>query len=168
MDNQWNTGSNQDPQDKEQPDGRLPSAPHASYGGFSPVLDQEPPQMRKHSGLGIASFTLFAVMAVAFISLLVAFITQLADVMDFNDPEAVDSEEVARQIQDMPQLAVIAFLMFGTCVGNLVGLVLGIIGLVQKERKKVFAILGTVFNGLVIGFLLLMFVFGLVIASAAA
>ncbi|MNV97148.1 hypothetical protein D3C71_1922360 [compost metagenome] len=56
--------------------------------------------------------------------------------------------------------------MFGTLIGNLIGLVLGIIGLIQKGRKKIFAILGTIFNGLVVGFLALIFIIGIGAALA--
>ncbi|WP_438447586.1 hypothetical protein [Gorillibacterium sp. sgz5001074] len=180
MDNPWKNDSSQDPQGQEnaqenertRPQEQDPfsftpvqSSPIPHAGGFTPVQDDVPP-VRKHSGLGIASFILFGVMAVAFVALLVAFITQLASVIDFSDPDAVQSEEVTQRIQDMPELAVILFLMLGTFAGNLIGLVLGIVGCVQRERKKVFAVLGTVFNGLVIGFLALMFIIGLILASA--
>ncbi|MNC51097.1 hypothetical protein D3C75_1003760 [compost metagenome] len=61
-----------------------------------------------------------------------------------------DYEELERRMAEMPELALMSIALLGTLFGNLIGLILGIIGLVQKERKKVFAVLGTVLNGIVI------------------
>jgi hypothetical protein len=166
LDNQWNSGNSQDPLKKnEQPADT--AAPASGYTGFSPVLEPDIPPRRKHSGLGIASFTLFAVMAVAFVALLAAFFAQISDVINIDNPEEMDPELITEQLEDLPLLAVIGFMMIGTLIGNLIGLVLGIIGLVQKQRKKLFAVLGTILNGLVIGVLLILFVLGLAMAAGA-
>lgn len=164
MDNPWN---NDQPQDDTRKDEPVPVAAAPAFSAFSPVDGYgSPPPRRKHSGLGIASFSIFGGMAVIFIILLVAFIAKLTSVIDFTS-ETVDTDEITRKLEEMPELAVLPFLMFGTFIGNLVGLVLGIIGLSQKERKKVFAVLGTVFNGIVIGFLTLFLIIGLLAAFAA-
>lgn len=175
MDNQWNSGNSPDPlQKNDQPADQHsdrtvePAATAPANTGFSPVLETDIPPVRKHSGLGIASFTLFVVMAVAFVGLLVAFIAQMADAIDFNTPEEVDPNRIAEQIEDLPLLAVIGFLMLGTIIGNLIGLILGIVGLVQKNRKKIFAILGTILNGLVIGVLFILFILGIAMSAAGA
>lgn len=153
MDNQWN---NSDPNNGSSTNTGKPTVP--DFTGFSPVVEDEVVLRPKHSGLGIASFSLFGGMAVLFIILLVVFVSKITS-LDLSDPDAI-----ASQVEEMPELGVISFLMFGTLIGNLIGLVLGIIGLVQKGRKKIFAILGTIFNGLVVGFLALL----LIIAIGAA
>ncbi|MDX9980739.1 MAG: hypothetical protein RBU25_12010 [Lentisphaeria bacterium] len=53
-------------------------------------------------------------------------------------------------------------LIIGMMLLDLVALGLGIGGLIQKDRKKVFAILGTIFSGLTIGGVLLLMVLGTV------
>lgn len=171
MDNQWNSGNPQDPsKENGQPGHETPhvSPPAPAYTGFSPVVETGPAAPRKHSGLGIASFTLFAVMAVAFVALLIAMITQAAELLDIDYSEEMSPDELVANMENLPQLAVIGFLLIGTLIGNLVGLILGIVGLAQRNRKKVFAVLGTVLNGLVIGVLLILFVLGLVMSAAGA
>jgi hypothetical protein len=60
----------------------------------------------------------------------------------------------------------------GICLGGpllqLVGLILGIVGIFQHDRSKIFGIIGTVLNGLVmVGFAALMIVAMLIGMSAA-
>jgi hypothetical protein len=57
---------------------------------------------------------------------------------------------------------VLGLLIIGMMLLDLVALGLGIGGLIQKDRKKVFAILGTIFSGLTIGGVLLLMVLGTV------
>ncbi|MDF2923720.1 MAG: hypothetical protein K0R57_2634 [Paenibacillaceae bacterium] len=145
--NQWNNeDSKNNTQEANVNDG---SVIPATYG-FSPVdgYGQQPPR-KKQSGLGIASFTISLAMGALFIVLVVVFIAKIAGTIDLYDT-TYNPEDVAAEIENMPELAVIPFLMLGSVIGTLVGLVLGIVGLFQKERKKVFAILGTVFNGLAV------------------
>lgn len=137
-----------------------------NQGGFSPVNEEELEPRKKHSGLGIASFSLFGGMAILFVLFLVMFIMRIAGEIDFT-AEAVDAEELAARIEQIPELAIYPLVMLATLAGNLIGLILGIIGLIQKERKKVFAILGTVFNGLVLGFLGVIMLIGILSVFAA-
>jgi hypothetical protein len=120
------------------------------YNGFSPVdtYDAGPPR-RKQSGLGIASFTIFASMALIFVIMLGSVAVKITGLIDAETGVA-DYEELERRMAEMPELAFMSIALLGTLFGNLIGLILGIIGLVQKERKKVFAVLGTVLNGIVI------------------
>ena len=89
----------------------------------------------KHSGVGIAAFI---------ISLLMGFITfivvVIAGVLETSSPGGIDQNSVAA--------AVVGLLIIGCILVQLVALGLGIAGLVQKNRKKLFAILGTVFSGM--------------------
>lgn len=88
----------------------------------------------KHSGLGIASF-IISLISAALIFILMA----IAGVLEVSTPGGM-SEESAGAV--LIGLFLILFLI--VC---LVALGLGIGGLVQKERKKLFAILGTLFSG---------------------
>lgn len=139
--------------------------PEPASSASSPELAPTPKQ--KHSGLGIASFSLFGSMAVLFLVLLAAFIAELTEVVDFNNPDLMDSGEIPASIQSLPLLAGLIFLLFLTLIGNLAGLGFGIAGLLQKRRKKLFAVLGTVLNGIVIGFLFVVLLIGALIGSAA-
>lgn len=143
--------------------------PSQSYGspstGFTPVVEPEQIAPPKHSGLGIASFVIFVVMVVGFIGLLVTFISLMSD---FLGPDgAVDPLLIQEEVVNVPMLSLVGLLMMGTVLGYIVGLILGIVGLVQKNRKKIFAILGTVFNGLAVGLVLFLLLLGLIVGAAA-
>ena len=94
---------------------------------------------QKHSGLGVASFIISIVAGGLQFLLLV-----VAGVMQVSTPGGMDKNSVAAVLVG---LFIFAFLFV-----SLVALALGIGGLVQKDRKKVFAILGTVFSaGTIVG-----------------
>ena len=87
----------------------------------------------RHSGFGIASFVIACVSAVLIFVLLL-----VAGVIESSTPGGMDEQSpVAIAIG----LAAIVFVFLA-----LVGLGLGIAGLFQSERKKVFAVLGTIFG----------------------
>jgi hypothetical protein len=90
-------------------------------------------EVQKHSGLGIASFITSIVSGILILLLIV-----VAGVMEASTPGGLDEESAGAFIVG---LFLIAFLM-----AALVALGLGIGGLLQKERKNIFAILGTVFS----------------------
>ena len=86
----------------------------------------------KHSKLGIASFLLScAAFACTFLLIAFAMIASLAR----------HAPQDARQLGHM----LFALGLFALVFANLVSLGLGIAGLCQAERKKLFAVLGTVF-----------------------
>lgn len=113
----------------------------------------------KHSGPGIASFIVFLTMAAALAACMIMFAV-LASGSIYPDGTFTPG-----WIEQMPMLAVGLLLMLGSAFGTVIGLVLGIVGLVQKERKKLFAILGTVFNGLVAALLAFLFALAIIIGS---
>jgi hypothetical protein len=89
-----------------------------------------------HSGVGIASCVL-ALLAV----LIGAFAMALAADVGFDDIEAaIDAGE--------PQAMLAALLVIGAGFLSLVGVALAIAGLLQRDRNKLFAILGLCLNGL--------------------
>ncbi|MAG67628.1 MULTISPECIES: hypothetical protein [Pseudomonas] len=100
----------------------------------------------KHSGLGIAATVIGGASTV-----LIFMLFMVAGVMELSTPGGVDEESTAA-------------LLVGLClillVGALaVGLGLGIAGLCQRGRNKLFPILGTVFSSLtLIGAILLVLV----------
>ncbi|ABO22167.1 hypothetical protein SHLO109777_16870 [Shewanella loihica] len=91
----------------------------------------------KHSGLGIAAFTLSIIA-----TLLIFGIVTVAGVMEATTPGGID--------ETSPEAIVVGMLIFAFIGLALVALGLGIGGLVQKQRKKIFAILGTIFSSVAI------------------
>nr|WP_154983032.1 hypothetical protein [Paenibacillus xylanexedens] len=101
----------------------------------------------KHSGPGIASFVIGLV---GFLGHLVTFV-----LMSFllNSSIELLGSSVSREELAIHPAFVIGSLAFLVClILNFIGLILGIIGLVLKNRKKVFAVIGTILSGLLILF----------------
>lgn len=96
---------------------------------------QQPPL--RQSGLGLASLLLSIVSGIAVITLVV-----IAGVMATRNGGTLDEKSVEA-------VSVGLGIMVGI-VMNIVGLVLGIVALMQRDRKKALAILGVTFNGLVL------------------
>jgi hypothetical protein len=92
---------------------------------------------REHSRFGIASFCLALVGGVMEFILLV-----IAGILEASAPGSMN--------EDSPQAMILGAGLIGGGVLCLVGLALGIAGLCESRRKKVFAILGVVLNALAI------------------
>lgn len=101
--------------------------------GAAPVIVAD---VVRHSGSGIASFVMSLALGAIQLMLLCIGI-----VIASQRPE-----------QSEPPLAfgLIGLGLLAACALNVVGLVLGIVGLIQRDRKHVFAVLGTCFNALVL------------------
>jgi hypothetical protein len=91
----------------------------------------------KQSGLGMASFALAILVGMAEFILLI-----VAGVMEAETPGGLD--------EDAPASVVLGILLLGGMVMSFVGIALAIGGFIQRERSKVFPILGLVFNGVII------------------
>ena len=92
---------------------------------------------KPHSGFGIASFV------VSILGCLSIFFTiLLAVILGSSKPEGVQENSIEAILLGLVMLGSMAFLI--------IALVLGVVGLISKNRNKVFAILGTVFSGLAI------------------
>ena len=88
---------------------------------------------KKHSGLGIASFiTSIAAAIFTFILLVIAGVTGAST------PGGIDEESI--------EAVIIGLFLFAFLFLCLIALGLGIAGLIQKDRNKIFAILGTIFS----------------------
>ncbi|OWA34631.1 hypothetical protein B9G55_15530 [Saccharibacillus sp. O16] len=146
-------GSQNDPY-RSEGDGRSyeerVNPPFSPVSGSSPY-DEFPRDDRqfgplKHSGLGIASFVLALVGILLFIVSIIAIIGTVASVIDSSggivDPETLNSSGLAMAV------GAGGLGLLGAAILNLIGVILGIVGLVMKNRKKVFAIIGTILNGI--------------------
>ena len=105
---------------------------------------------QRHSGLGIASFITSIVSGI-----LIFLLVVILGVMEVSTPGGVDEKSAG---------AVMAGLFLFAFLGaSLLAFVLGIVGLMQKDRKKVFAILGTVFSAVSLVITIFIIVLGLAV-----
>ena len=102
----------------------------------------------KHSGLGISSFVISTLTGVAMLVLIV-----LAGVLETTTPGGMDEESLAAVL--------IGLFMFAFLFIDLLAAGLGIAGLLQKDRKKIFAILGVIIAVATILLTMLLLVVGL-------
>jgi hypothetical protein len=87
----------------------------------------------KHSGLGISSFIISTAIGVLMFLLFI-----VAGIMETSTPGGIDEDSTGAMLVG---LFLIAFLIL-----DLLAIGLGIAGLIQKDRKKMFSILGVVFS----------------------
>ncbi len=108
-------------------------------------------EQQKHSGIGIASFILSLVGPACFLLLVI-----LAGVIEASAPGGMDENSTTAGI--------LGILLIAVLIVSIVSFFLGVGGLLQTDRKKLFAVLGLVFSAgnffLELLLLLLGFVFG--------
>ncbi|WP_025698068.1 hypothetical protein [Paenibacillus durus] len=120
--------------------------PGGDNSGYAPY--QEEPRVIKHSGPGIASFVIAMVALAGYIVSFIVAGTLIAPVLD--ETGVLKGETSG------------AFLFLGLAILalaalNVIGVVVGIIGLALRGRRKVFGIIGTIINGLILLLFLLLF-----------
>ncbi|GAS80665.1 hypothetical protein [Paenibacillus amylolyticus] len=111
---------------------------------YPPDHERQPMAPLKHSGPGIASFIIGLVAVVGYI--LIFFIAAMA----LNDSIEVLTPLQAEELALHPAVILASLSILVCLILNLAGGILGIIGLILKNRKKVFAIIGTLLNGIII------------------
>ena len=100
----------------------------------------------QHSGVGITSFIISLLVALGAFILVV-----VAGIIESTTPGGMDENTVAAMV--------IGLFIFACIFLQIVALGLGIGGLIQRNRKKIFATLGTVFSGMtILGIVFLMLV----------
>ena len=99
-----------------------------------PPREKPEPPAPRHSGLGIASF---AIGILAGLALFIAL--GVVAVLYNQSPGGLDEKS--------PTAILAGLLIIGLCLVHLLGVGLGIGGLAQKDRRKVFSVLGLAING---------------------
>ena len=103
-----------------------------------------------HSRMGIASFVIAIFTTVVILALFVAsFAIVSSEFGNVQDPQSLDPQS----LQDSPAFAWLTLVglgILGCLLLYLAGLALGVAGIVQRRRKKLFAVLGAVGNGVVL------------------
>lgn len=116
----------------------------------APMMHLHRPPL-KHSGLGISSFIIaIGVCVLEFVLIIIA------GVMESSTPGGVD--------EDSMLAAILGLVILGGLGVNLLGVGLGIAGLVQRDVKKAFSVLGVAFNGLIICGIFMLMVIGMMMA----
>ena len=140
-----------------------------SHYGNDPYHPAEEPPLykeKKHTGIGIASFIIAMIIWIGGVNLLVSTIPQMAELAEAIDPTIVDQEVIEQEILEFyeanPMISLSLLLLMALGGLTFLGLILGIIGCFAKNRKKLFAVLGTIFNALPIA----TFIFFLLIGFA--
>lgn len=130
-----------------------------SYQGYSQQGPNDPfnpeqPGKLKHSGLGIASFIMSIL---SLLAIVIGFVVIFASIIDMNESDLALLQDPAYIESIMNGTAMPSFfisiligglLMMGSAVISFIGFILGCISLFMKQRRKIFGILGTIFNGL--------------------
>lgn len=119
------------------------------HGGPNRVSSERGGQSR----MGIASFVIAVLTTVLFVVLLVVIFSAGGRLLGGADPQQVTPQDVQRNLEESPTtagvLGVAGFGLAATPVLYLLGAALGIAGLVQKRRGRLFAALGAISNGLI-------------------
>ncbi|WP_055108906.1 hypothetical protein [Paenibacillus ihumii] len=107
----------------------------------------------KHSGLGIASFVMSIIAVIGYFAAFFMIIAAIG--------QAVQNPAYIEQSLMEDPAAILGILaLFGAAIINLIALILGIIGLVIKNRKKVFAIIGTILSALSLLMIVFFYIIG--------
>lgn len=123
----------------------------------------------RHSRLGIASFVIAVLTTVLFVVLLVVIFSAAGQLLGGVDPQNVTPQDLERNLQQSPGttgvLGVAGFGLVASPFLYLLGAALGIAGLIQKRRKRLFSVLGTVANGVIFLGLLALVLFLVVVGT---
>jgi hypothetical protein len=107
---------------------------------------------RKHSGLGIVSFIISLASG-----LLVFLIFVMLAMIEVSEPGTVNEDSALAMLAGL--------LIIGLALADVVALVLGIVGAAQKDRKRVFPILGIIFSSCNLLGILMIVGFGLALQA---
>ncbi|HEV2743605.1 MAG TPA: hypothetical protein VGV91_10640 [Rubrobacter sp.] len=137
------------------------------HGGSTRVTSARSGQSR----MGIASFVIAIVTTVLIVVLFVVIFNAAGRLLEGADPQSVTPQDLQRNLEENPgPTGVLGIAGFGLAVTPLLyilGTALGIAGLVQKQRGRLFAVLGTVSNALILLGLLILILFGALVGTAA-
>ena len=145
--------------------------PYASYPAFSNAMPEELGP-KKQSGLGIASFILSLVSLLLLILSIVFAVSFTSDIIAsdliLTDPN--DTAAIQNYINNFDEEMLVPIMLAGLFIlGSIgiafIGLILGIIAVFNKQRKKVFAIIGIVLNGILVFGAIFLFVIGLAFSA---
>ena len=107
----------------------------------------------RHSRLGIASLVIAVLTTVLIVVLSVVIFSAAGRLLGGADLQSVTPQDLQRNLENSPGtrnvLGVAGFGLIATPVLYLLGFALGVAGLIQKSRGRLFAVLGTISNALI-------------------
>jgi hypothetical protein len=106
----------------------------------------------KQSGFGVASF----IISIS-VGLLMFLVFAIAGLMQVSTPGGIDKQSIQMMLVG---LSIIALLFL-----DIVAVVLGIVGLLQKKRKKLFAIFGTILSSATVILTIALIVVGVLVGQ---
>ena len=119
--------------------------------------------------MGIASLVIAVLTTVLLVVVLVVIFNAAGALLGGADPSSVTRQDLQRNLENNPGatgvLGVAGFGLAATPVLYLLGAALGIAGLIQKGRGRLFAVLGTISNGLILLGLLALVLFLVVVGT---
>lgn len=124
------------------------------------------PERQGHSKLGISSVIIAVLATFVIVTLFIVAGSVASTLFESQDPAAIDPQS----LQSSPEattLAIVGIGILGSFLLYLLGLILGVAGIFQGRKKRLFGILGAVLNGLVLLAVVLLFVIGTIIGGAA-
>lgn len=113
---------------------------------FNPSMSFQPPIESKHSGPGIASFIISLVSLLGYIAI-VAIAGALIGPYLNPSGTGLDGSPGRELATHLGTLFIIVIVLI---LSNLIGTLLGITGVILKNRKKVFAIIGLIMNSIIL------------------
>ncbi|OKQ00291.1 hypothetical protein [Paenibacillus sp. P46E] len=122
------------------------------------VLYEEKPRDFKHSGPGIASFVIALITLAGYIIAFVVVGANASSVTGGSDSFITNSAESIFYL-GMSVLVLAAV--------NVIGAVIGIVGLTLRKRRRVFAVIGTIINGVILLLFMVMIATVLINAGSA-
>lgn len=123
-----------------------PQVQQTAFTEAPPASGSKEPQ--KHSGLGIAA-TVLGILAVILAMTGFGMAISNQEMLSTFNPDLADPQNLTAEEQQV----VMVFGLIGLCflgggLLTLLGLIMGLIGMFNKQRKKLFPILGTVLSAL--------------------
>ncbi|MFC3749178.1 hypothetical protein [Paenibacillus sp. GCM10012306] len=106
-----------------------------------PYHYQEMKQNFKHSGPGIASFVISMVTVLGYVIAFVIVGAMASTVFDQSGNLLADASQL---------IITVGFSVLILSALNVIGVIVGIIGLVLRNRRKVLGIIGTIINGVIV------------------
>lgn len=123
----------------------------------APYVYEEMKQNSKHSGPGIASFVISLVTLLGYAISFLIVGGMASSIMNEAGNLSTDSSQ---------SIMFLGLSVLVLAALNVIGVVIGIIGISLRKRRKVFGIIGTIINGLII--LLFMLLVAAVLVNAGA
>lgn len=127
---------------------------------MTPVQPEVNSAPLKHSGPGIASFVIGLV---SILLAIVGFGATLAGMAEYTTEGGVIAMPGPDEVAGNIPLVIGSLLILLGLLLSVVGVVLGIVGCVIRHRRRVFAILGLVFNAILLAGTSTLFVIGLIV-----